>query len=424
MKEDFLQFLWQSGMFNQEQLQTVDGLPVKIIRPGTLNKDSGPDFFNSKILLNDTLWVGNTEVHFSSSEWMLHGHQYDTSYNNVVLHVVYEHDEEIINQAGYPIPTLELRNLISPQIMARYNQLQTGNKWISCANLLPDLKMEHMDSFLSKLFIERLEDKIRFIQRDLVMNKQHWEQTFYEYLARNFGFKTNALPFQILAKSLPIEILAKHKADLFQLEALLFGQAGMLSYNFEEDYPQRLKREYNYLKTLYQLEPINQGLWKFATMRPANFPTIRLAQFARLVHQASNLFSKSMSVKSIEDLYKLYDIRLDGYWVNHYQLDQESTAKHKHLGKSSVQNIYINTIAPFMFMYGRDKFHQDICDTSVRMMQEIPPELNGITAKWLEYGFDIKHAFHSQAFIQLKNMYCTPKKCLSCHIGNQLLKKQ
>lgn len=423
MKEDFLQYLWQSGLFNQDELQTVDGSTIKVIRPGTLNADSGPDFFNSKIMLNDTLWVGNTEVHTVSSEWMLHGHQYDSAYNNVVLHVVYEHDEEIVNQAGHSIPTLELRSLISPKVMAKYNMLQLGSKWIHCESLLPDLNPENMESFLSKLYIERMEDKIRYIRQDLAGNKQHWEQTFYEYVARNFGFKTNALPFQILAKGLPIEILAKHKSSIFQLEALLFGQAGMLQTSFEEDYPNQLKKEYEYLKTIYQLEPINPSLWKFATMRPANFPTVRLAQFAQLIHQSSNLFSKSMDIQSMEALKVLFHVELHPYWKTHYQFDQTSVAREKHIGHSSVENIFINTIAPFMFMYGRDKFNQDLCDLSIQMIQEISPELNSITNKWAELGFHIKNALHSQAFIQLKNMYCTPKKCLSCHIGNQLLKK-
>ncbi len=421
MKEEFLQFIWQTSLFKSEDLQTVDGQSIKLIRPGSQNKDAGPDFFNSKLMIDDTLWVGNIEVHYSSSEWMQHGHQFDPAYNNVVLHVVYEHDEEIVNQLGYVIPTLELRPLISPSVIAKYNNLLMGKKWISCENMLAGVDKQKIIPFIHRLYIERLEDKTRYIHQDLLLNQNNWEQTFYEYMARNFGFKTNSLPFHILAKSLPLQILAKHKPNILQLEALLFGQAGMLNNSFEEEYPNQLKKEYGYLKKAYQLEPINESLWKFATMRPANFPTLRIAEFAALLHGSTSLFSRCMEVGSKKEVEALFEITLHDYWKTHYQFDQVAMAQKKKLGTSSIENIFINTIAPFMFAYGKEKLNENLCERSIRMMQELHAESNGIVKKWEEMGFDIKHAFHSQAFIQLKNMYCTPKKCLSCSIGNQLL---
>lgn len=422
MKEEFLQYVWQSALYKNETLTTTDGKSIQVIKPGTLNKDAGPDFFNSRITIDGMLWVGNIEVHLRSSEWMQHGHQYDFAYNNVVLHVVYEHDVEIVNQMGKVIPTLELRSLISPGIISSYNSLYLGNKWIACENMLDGIDKQRTASFIQRLYIERLEDKTRFIYQDLYQNNKNWEQTFYEYLARNFGFKTNSLPFHILAKSLPLSVLAKHKSNLMQMEALLFGQAGFLDVHFEEDYPIQLKKEYTYLKKAHQLEPINLGLWKFATMRPANFPTVRIAQFAHLVHYSSSLFSKCMDVKTIAELEQLFSIQLHEYWKTHYQFDVQTTVSLKKLGRSSIENVFMNTVAPFMFAYGKEKFNDELSERSLHMMESVRAEVNGITKRWNGLGFEINNAYESQAFIQLKNMYCTPKKCLSCGIGNQILK--
>jgi hypothetical protein len=422
VKEDFLQYVWQCSLYNNEALKTVDGKPIQVIKTGNLNKDAGPDFFNSKLMIDNTVWAGNVEVHITSSEWMQHGHQFDAAYNNVVLHVVYEHNEEIVNQLGKVIPTLELRSVIPHSVIAKYNSLYLGTKWIACENMLDGLDQEKLTPFIHRMFIERLEDKTRYITQDLAQDNYNWEKNFYEYLARNFGFKTNALPFHILAKSISLQTLAKHKSNLLQLEALLFGQAGFLNENFEEEYPQQLKKEYGYLKKAYQLEPVSPALWKFATMRPANFPTIRLAQFAQLVHHSTSLFSRCMEISSIKDLQALFDISLHNYWDTHYQFDQPTVHIEKKLGKSSIENIFMNTIAPFMFAYGKEKFNTQLCERSIAMMESMPAETNGITKNWEKLGFEIGNAFNSQAFIQLKNMYCTPKKCLSCGIGNQILR--
>jgi len=421
MKEEFLQYVWNHSLYDASNLCTTSGLPVRVTKAGQLNNDSGPDFFNSRINIDDTLWAGNIEIHIHSSDWMQHGHQFDSAYNNVILHVVFEHDMEVVNQQGKIIPTIQLRGLIPDHVMSKYNTLNFGNKWIPCENLLGEIDYSKNFSFVHRLYLERLEDKIRFIQKDLDNNRKNWEQTFYEYMARNFGFKTNSLPFHILAKSLPLNILAKYKTSLLQVEALLFGQGGFLDDNFEEEYPNQLKKEYQYLRKAHQLDPIHVDLWKFATMRPANFPTVRIAQFANLVHSSSNLFSKCMEVNSIADLIRLMNINLHEYWSTHYQFDKPVVQHSKSLGRSSVENVFMNTVAPFMYAYGKDKFNQDLCDKSISLMENIPAEVNGITRNWKTLGFQINSAFDSQAYIQLKNMYCTPKKCLSCGIGNQIL---
>jgi len=423
MKEEFLQYIWKTTQFKNENLKTYDGRTVQIIKPGMHNTDAGPDFFNSRLMIDGIVWSGNVEVHTRSSEWMQHGHQFDTTYNNVVLHVVYEHDQEVINQMGDTIPTLELRQLIPSYILKKYNHLHQNQQWIACKQMLDDIDKDKLEPFIEKLFIERLVDKTRYIFQDLKQDQNNWEKVFYEYLARNFGFKTNALPFHILAKSLPMQTIAKHRGNLLQLEALLFGQAGMLQDNFEEDYPNALKKEYTYLKKAYQLEPMQKELWKFATMRPANFPTIRIAQFAQLVHHSTHLFSRCLEINSMADAERLFNVELNEYWSTHYQFDQPTAKKEKKLGKSSIENIFMNTIVPFMFAYGKEKQYDHLCLRSLELMELVPAEVNGITRNWTQMGFKINNALRSQAFIQLKNMYCTPKKCLSCGIGNQILKQ-
>lgn len=423
MKEEFLQYIWKTSQFKNESLRTYDGRSVQIIRPGMQNADSGPDFFNSRLIIDGIVWSGNVEIHLRSSDWMQHGHQFDATYNNVILHVVYEHDQEIINKNGHTIPTLELRGIISQDILKKYNSLFQNQQWISCKQMLVEIDKTNLEPFIEKLFVDRLVDKTRYIFQDLKQAQNNWEKVFYEYLARNFGFKTNALPFHILAKSLPMQIIAKHRGNLLQLEALLFGQAGMLNDNFEEEYPNALKKEYTYLKRAYQLDPMQKELWKFATMRPANFPTIRLAQFAQLVHNSTHLFSKCMEINTMTEAEKIFRVELNDYWSTHYQFDQASAIKEKKLGRSSIENIFMNTIVPFMFAYGKEKQKDHLCTRSVELMESIPAEVNGITRNWVSLGFNIDNALKSQAFIQLKNMYCTPKKCLSCSIGNQILQQ-
>lgn len=421
MQEDFLHYIWKFRLFDHAELSTADGTELEVLNPGMQNLDSGPDFFNAKIILNDTTWAGNVEIHWFSSEWKRHGHQLDPAYQNVILHVVYENDEEVFTMNGDSIPVLELKHRISADLIHRYQSFLAGQKWIPCAHLIHTIKPEMVYPFLQRIMIEKLEEKSILILRSWENNQRNWEQTFFEYLSRNFGFSVNALPFQLLAQSISIQDIAKHKNNLMQIEAILFGQAGLLNENFEDDYPNFLKKEYAHLKKKFSLDPLSGHLWKFSKMRPANFPTIRIAQLAQLIHHSSALFSKLMEMEDLKLLRKLLDVELQGYWQNHYGFDKPSSKKIKSLGESSVDILLINTIIPFLFVYGEHKQDEVMKNRALLFLEQIKPEQNHIVKKWEELGVKAYHASETQALLHLKKRYCSAKKCLTCGIGNQLL---
>jgi len=276
--------------------------------------------------------------------------------------------------------------------------------------------------WLDRLLVERLEEKVIKIDKSLILNQNNWEETFYQFLARNFGVKVNAEPFEQLAKSIPLITLAKHKINLLQIEALLFGQAGFLDNDFTDDYPNKLKKEYLFLKKKYQLIPTKEESWKFMRLRPANFPSIRIAQFAALVFQSVHLFSKILAASSVKEIEHVFDLRLSSYWNTHYVFDKESTKRKKTLGKGTIHLIIINTIVPFLFLYGKKKANEDFTDKALRLLEEVKPEKNSIIKKWEELGMEPISAYQTQALLQLKNTHCKNKNCMNCAIGNAILK--
>lgn len=423
MKEDFLHFIWKNQFFHKLDLKTTQENSIEVIKTGYHNVDSGPDFFNGKIVLDNTQWIGNIEIHIKSSDWDLHGHQFDKAYNNVILHVVYEHDKEVKTEAGKTIPTLELKSKISDSLILKWKDWKKNHSGISCEKEINEVSTDQFDTYKHRLIIEKLESKSRFIYRDFLNNNENWEQTFYEYLARNFGFKTNALPFYLVAKNTPLALLNKYKDQLHLLEAILLGQSGMLDSNFSDEYLVRLKKEYLYLKKVHQLESIHVSTWKFSKMRPANFPTIRLIQFAELIHRSTNLFSKSIHIENLNDAIQMYDITVHEYWDRYYTLDVKSENKKKNMGKSSIHNILINTIIPFMFLYGQQRDNIELVDKSISLLEQIKSEDNSIVDYWKKLGFISKSAYDSQALVYLKNSYCSYHKCLDCMIGHKILKK-
>lgn len=423
MKEDFLHYVWQFKLFDVVGLITTSGDLLTVLHPGTHNTDSGPDFFNSKLVLENTVWAGNVEIHWHASEWIRHGHQHDAAYGNVILHVVYEEDETVYNNQGEKIPTLELKNRIPTMLTQRYQSFLTGRKWIPCAHLLHEVTPAVIYPFLQRLMVEKLEEKSALILRDWEHNHRNWEQTFYEFMARNFGFSVNALPFQLLAQSLPVQVLARHKDRLDQLEALLFGQAGLLEDDFTDAYPLQLKKEYGHLKKKYQLQPLNGSVWKFSRMRPANFPTLRIAQFALLVHQSSSLFSRLMETTSLKSMRTILELELSGYWPDHYAFDKPSVHRAKSLGDVSIDTILINTVIPFLFVYGKYKDEEAYQQRAMHYLEQIGPEKNQVITRWEESGVKVYHASDTQGLLHLKKRYCSVKKCLTCTIGNSILKR-
>lgn len=422
MSEEFLHYIWKFRLFDQLVLQTTAGEPVEIVKVGEHNFDSGPDFFNAKIKVGKTLWAGNVEVHINSSDWKKHFHQNDKAYDNIVLHVVHKADEQVFRKSGEAFPTIEIKNRIDTKIYQNYLNFKSSSDWIPCEkqiNKVPDLIINNT---IDRLLLERLERKSTSITESLKLNKNNWEETFYQYVARNFGFKINAEPFELLAKSLPSVVLSKHKNSLLQIEGLLFGQAGLLDQHYEDKYMQQLQNEYVFLKQKFKLRSIDTHLWKYLRLRPVNFPTIRIAQFANLIFSSSHLFSKIIETENYEKLKIMMNVDVSEYWKTHYVIDKISAYNTKQLGDEAMNNIIINTIVPFLFVYGKQKGEEKYIERALQFLEQIKGEQNSIITKWEGLNLPVKNAYSTQALLQLKNEYCSKKKCLSCSIGNYLLK--
>ncbi|BAU55858.1 DUF2851 family protein [Mucilaginibacter gotjawali] len=422
--EDFLHYIWKFRLFDRDRLQTGDGEALEIFSPGLHNSDSGPDFQNARIRIGDTVWAGNIEVHLSSSDWKKHGHAADNAYGNIILHVVYKDDIPLVLPDGRRVPTLELQNRIPDELYSRYHQLIFGEQTIiPCEASIGAVDSLTLHNWLTRVLVERLEKKSVAVTAALALNRGDWEETFYQFLAANFGFKINALPFELLAKSLPQNILAKHKNNPMQIEALVFGQAGFLGEDFKDEYPLKLKEEYGFLQKKYKLAPVETHLWKFMRLRPANFPTIRLAQFAALIIRSNHLFSKLLEIKDVKVLKALFtDIKVNPYWEDHYRFDIASPRSSKNIGEASVDILLLNTMALFLFSYGKYNQQQHFINRSLQLLEHLPCENNKIITDFSNLGVKIKTAFESQALIELKNNYCNYKKCLHCGVGNKILK--
>lgn len=422
MKEEFLQFIWKYKLFSQSRLITTEGKKLEIINTGQHNTDSGPDFFNARVRIGETIWAGNIELHQKSSHWNLHKHQQDAAYDNVILHIVEQHDQPI-RIKNQELPTLEIRYPL--ELLNNYEELLRSEKWIPCQDKLPEHDPFTLRFWFSSLMIERLESKTDEILSLLKQNQSNWNETFYQLLARNFGMKTNALPFELLAKSTPLQILSKHKNNLFQLEALLFGQSGLLNETLlGDDYFLALRDEYSFLARKYNLRGIESHIWKFMRLRPINFPTVRIAQLAQLIHHSSALFSRILETGTLQELRNLFDITASEYWNTHYRFNKISGEKRmKKLGDTAFDNLVINTIVPLMFVYGDQHLNQEMKDRALLFLENTGPEENQIVSRWAGLGIDSRSAFETQALIQLKNNYCTHKKCLNCQLGAKIITK-
>jgi len=420
MKEEFLQFIWEHGLFSKNDLKTTDGRKLEIISLGQPNGDSGPDFFNAKIRIDQTIWAGNVEIHQRSSHWYLHKHDQDPAYSNVVLHVVELHDRPV-QVKKHELPVLEIQYPL--EISKNYEELLRSTQWIACQEQLTEYDPFLIRFWFSSLMIERLQSKTNDVLSLLQQNKNNWNETFYQLLARNLGMKTNALPFELLAKSIPLQILSKHKNNLFQLEALLFGQAGLLNETLlGDDYFLALRNEYSFLYQKYSLSGIESHLWKFMRLRPINFPTIRIAQLASLINQSSALFSRILETANLEELQKLFELKASAYWDTHYRFNKISEENRpKSFGETAFHILVINTIAPVLFVYGDQHLDQAMKDRALFLLEQLPPEANQIIRKWNELGVESRTAFETQALLQLKHNYCDRKRCLNCQLGAKIV---
>lgn len=422
MKEELLHYAWRMRRFNANNLKTTDGQDIEILQPGQLNTHAGPDFLNARLRIGDTIWAGNVEMHLRSSDWLQHGHQSDAAYDNVILHVVYEEDTAVYRMNGTDIPCLEMKQRISRRLAAHYQRLIQSEQWVPCANTIEQVNELTRNLWLDRMAAERLEVRANKIQDQLLRNKEGWEETFYQFMARSLGGRVNAEPMQMLAERTPLLLLYKYRHSLFQVEALLFGQSGLLNGAFEDEYPQRLKQEYQFLKQKHGLAPLPPQTWKYLRLRPANFPTIRIAQLATMIYQQAGWFSKAMAAYDLTELNNLFAIKLSNYWWDHYTFDKASQRQAKALGVQTVRSIIINTVVPMLFLYGTRKGDPRLRDKGLDLLEKLPAEQNKIVREWKKHGMKAAAAYHTQALLHLKQQYCTPRRCLECAIGNALLK--
>ncbi len=423
MTEAFLQYVWQHGLLDGP-LSTTEGLPVVVERPGVLNRDAGPDFFDARLIIDGIHWAGNVEIHIKSSDWKQHGHSQDKSYNNVILHVVYVHDADIELENGKRVPTVAIADAIPEHVWENYDALLNPkeNQEIPCAERLKEIPGFLFQLSQDRLIVERMESKTKNVQRILNETKGWWEQACYIVTAHYFGSKINAFPFELLAKITPMNVLSKIKDNAFRIEALFFGQAGLLDGDFEDDYPKALQREYNYLSAAYKLKPMPGHLWRFFRVRPASFPTIRISQFAALVTQTNNLFSKLMETQDVAQLRQLFDVRSSDYWDTHYNFDKETSRRVKTLGKSVVDTILINAWVPLLFEYGVQHGDESCKERAFALLNQLPPENNRIVRYWRSAGVSPKNSAESQALIQRYSEYCSSHRCLDCQLAFRLIK--
>ena len=424
MKEEFLHYLWKYSLYDPEQLIDNEGNRIVVKNPGEYNRDSGPDFFNARLNISGTEWAGNVEIHIRSSDFNIHGHNCDPVFDNVILHVVAENDRKVFNSRGVEILTTEL--LFDPGLYERYIELVNNPVVIACQSGIKSLDAFYIRHWLGALVAERLKEKSEQILRIFSETGNDWEETFYRLLSRYFGFRVNTGPFEMLANALPFRIIRKHADNRFQTEALLFGTAGMLEEGLfrealNDDYYVALIREFKILSAKYSLQPVHGWLWKFARLRPANFPTLRLSQLAAMLSATGGLFSRVIEADNTEELKNLFEATASEYWNNHFVFGKVSRCYPKSTGLQATDILLINAVIPALFVYGQSRDSNEICNRAISFLEEISPEKNSVIEEWQSAGIEIGSAFDSQALLQLRNGYCKKRRCLDCRIGARLI---
>ena len=424
MHESFLYYIWQLQYFNKKDLTTTTGEKIEVFKPGILNADSGPDFSDAKIKIGDIEWAGTVEIHTNASAWHEHHHDVDEAYNNVVLHVVWQNDKPVFRADKTAMPTLELQQLVDQSLILEYKKLVNSPTPIPCEKSFDAVDELVKLSMLDKALMQRLELKATQVIQLLNHNQNDWEAITYQLLARNFGFKVNYGPFFQLSQAVPYKILLKHASNLLQMEALLFGQAGFIDNSLNDEYMKLLQREYQMLAKKYSLEnsQLNKSTWKYLRLRPANFPTLRIAQFSALLFERKNFFARMLETEDLRSLKSIFNVTPSEYWHHHYRFGHKTVQSLAGLGESSIDNLIINTVVPILVAYGKHKDDQLYIDRAVSFLQQIQPESNKITKVWVELKLVAKSAFDSQGLIELNNNFCLKRRCLSCAIGTSILK--
>ena len=418
MKEEFIYYLWENRLLSLD-LKTTEGEEVTILSVGNRNHDSGADYVNARIKIGDALWAGQVEMHVRTSDWFKHNHHNDDNYNNVILHVVYDHDTDKLK-----IPTLEIKGKFNTSLFHKYNWFLSSRNWIPCGEFIGGVQSFTIVSWLDRMLVEHLENECKELDFKLRNNNYDWEQTFYQRLMRYFGLKVNNDSFEYLSRILPLKLLLKHLDNKIQVESMFFGCAGFLDKDFEEEYPCLLKREFHILRRKFGLKVMPLSNWKFLRLRPPNFPTIRIAQLAKIIHKNGNMFSKIRDADDIEGIMKLFDVELDTYWDNHFQFDKVSKMeRRKVLGRTAVDLIMINAVVPMVFHYGCTHSLESYKEKAMTYLEQIEAEDNLIIRKFKESGIILQNAFQTQAILYMYNHYCRPKRCLECRIYSVLSKR-
>ena len=420
--EQLLHYVWKHKIFPLKEQTTTTGQLLEVIDSGLSNSNAGPDFFNAKIKIDGVLWIGNIEIHTHASDWFKHGHHQDKSYDNVILHVATHIDTEIYRSNGEKIPQYQLE--CPEQVRQNFDELIATDHYPPCYRIIPSLAPLMVHSWMSALQMERFEQKTALLTERLKLNNQHWEDTFFMTLARNFGFGLNGDAFETWAKHIPLRAVDKHRDNLFQVEALFFGQAGILADADGDDYYLKMKREYEYLAHKFELTPMDVTRWRFLRSRPGNFPHVRIAQLACLYHRSYGLLSLLMEQTTLKGIRDLLRGGTSEYWINHYTFGGSSPLRPKTLSDSSLDLVIINTIVPFLYAFGIHKGKERLCTRATSFLEALKPENNYIIRMWSECGLKVVHAGDSQALIQLKKEYCDKKKCLYCRIGYEYLKRK
>jgi hypothetical protein len=424
MKEEFLHYLWKYGLYDSAKLFDNDHNSITVIHPGEYNRDAGPDFFNARISIDGTVWAGNVEIHIKSSDFDRHGHINDPAYNNVILHVVAEHDKKVFNSAGEELLTVPL--IFEQELYGKYLSLVNTPYIIACQDDIRGVDNILIRHWLNALVIERLQAKAEYVNRIFSETGNDWEETFYRMLTRYFGFRVNTGPFEMLATAIPFRIIRKHADNIFQIEALLFGTAGMLEEGLfkealSDDYYNNLIREYRFLSGKYSLRPVHGRCWKFSRLRPVNFPTVRISQLSAMLSVTGGLFSRIAESTDIRQVKDLLDVSASSYWDNHFVFGKESRSVTKRTGSQATDIFLINAVIPVLFSYGQCRGRDDISEKAISFLESIDKEDNIIIAEWKAAGISATSAFYTQGLIQLRNEYCKKRRCLSCRIGSKLI---
>ncbi len=419
MDEMFLHYIWKFQKLSGK-LKTTCGQAIIVISPGNHNHNSGPDFEEARIKISDIEWAGKIEIHINSSDWHVHNHHTDKAYESVILHIVWNHDNEVLLD-GTPIPTLEVKDLIDKSEYKKYQVFINQNKDILCQDQLLNVSTLSFTNLLDRMMVERLEQKAEEILELVNSKNSDWEEVTYLSLAKNFGFSVNKDPFFNMASSIPYKVISKNNSHANRIEALIFGQAGFLE-GVIDDYHQELKKEYQFLMSKFNLQSkMERSMWKFGRMRPSNFPSVRLAQFAALIHKNDHLFSKLTEIEDPNEILAQFEFKVSDYWVHHYDFEKARNKKGGNMGRASVDNLIINTIAPLLSAYSIYSDNSFFMDKAIRLLEVLSAESNSITKKWTAVDREPKSAFDSQSLIGLYKNYCSKRRCLDCSIGVEIL---